>query len=698
MAMGEPLDVFDWVGATVAGKYRVEAVVAEGGFGVVYRAQHLGFDTPIALKCLKVPARLQGTERDKFLEAFVAEGKLLHQLSRATVGIVQAMDVGAETSPNGTWTPYLALEWLEGSTLEEDLAARAAAGLPGRTLTETIALLEPAARALAVAHERGIAHRDIKPANLFVTDLGGRRIVKVVDFGIAKVMTEVTSLTRALQATGASLQAFTPQYGAPEQFDRSRYGATGPWSDVFAFALVLVEVLSGRVALDGGDTTQLFIASVHPARRPTPRQCGVHVPDAIEAVMARAVAIEPRDRFHSAGEFWDALIEAAGRVSSHEAFAATALSPGLPQSNRTELAPPGSLRGATGSRSPSTTSPQVASAPGLIPPAPPMTKRVSRLPTIVLAVGGAALAGAAIAGLLALRPGRGGNDGATTIERATTSTGVLPASSFLPTPQVAPTTFAPRRIDGATVLGVAQPDTDVTSAWFDGFAVYRVTGNDDLPLLGAQHGCLSHGLVLCTALQWRRACDRAPAISKMKTWTSEIDPATREAVVHGGGTCATAADVPPDQADPTVAGLCCSRAVAVRGRDLDPVRARRTSERVSTIESATDTGNAKDLGAMFRDGARFFMMKAATRAQIISNYEDQFLKHPDLWMVHDSCECLPDDNNIESADCHKLTQQDGKVAIIVSRYSWDVRSGQLVALLDSRVLLGWGAFPSENGR
>src|ERR1019366_4338354 len=169
------------------------------------------------------------------------------------------------------------------------------------------------ARALGIAHERGIVHRDIKPANLFVTDLGGRRIVKVVDFGIAKVMTEVTSLTRALRATGASLQAFTPQYGAPEQFDRAAYGATGPWSDVFAFALVVVEVLSGRVALDGGDTTQLFISSVHPARRPTPRQCGVSVPDAVEAVMTRAVAIEPRDRFHSAGEFWDALVAAASR-------------------------------------------------------------------------------------------------------------------------------------------------------------------------------------------------------------------------------------------------------------------------------------------------------------------------------------------------------------------------------------------------
>ncbi|HEY6459179.1 MAG TPA: protein kinase, partial [Polyangiaceae bacterium] len=77
-------DPFGWVGATVAGKFRVDAFVAEGGFGVVYRALHVGFDARVALKCLKLPARLQGPERDRFLEAFLAEGRLLHQLSRST--------------------------------------------------------------------------------------------------------------------------------------------------------------------------------------------------------------------------------------------------------------------------------------------------------------------------------------------------------------------------------------------------------------------------------------------------------------------------------------------------------------------------------------------------------------------------------------------------------------------------------------
>jgi serine/threonine-protein kinase len=321
-------DPFGWVGATVAGKFRVDAFVAEGGFGVVYRALHVGFDARVALKCLKVPVRLQGAERDRFLEAFLAEGRLLHQLSRSTAGIVQALDVGAAVSPNGTWTPYLALEWLDGVTLDVELVDRARRGLPGRTLPEAVSLLDTAARALALAHEQGVAHRDLKPGNLFVAGVGGRRVCKVVDFGIAKVVADVSDLTRAMQETGTAIQAFTPQYGAPEQFDRAR-GATGPWTDVFAFALVLVEVLTGRPALDGADTTQLFVASMRPDRRPTPRACGLPVSDAVEQLFARALAVDPASRFPSIGPFWQGLVAESARVPAVDAHAATAMAPAV---------------------------------------------------------------------------------------------------------------------------------------------------------------------------------------------------------------------------------------------------------------------------------------------------------------------------------------------------------------------------------
>ncbi|WP_394849525.1 protein kinase [Pendulispora brunnea] len=300
-------DPFHWVGHVLEGRYAVEALVGEGGFAVVYRGRHTGLDEAVAIKCLKIPRKMAGEDRDRFLRSFVDEGKLLYRLSRGNASIVRSLDVGVATSPNGTWTPYLVLEWLEGRTLEDDLNLQRRKGL-ARTFAEACALLEPAARALGTAHAQGVAHRDIKPANLFLCTVDGKRTLKVLDFGIAKVIAESTDLRRAHEATGASLQAFTPRYGAPEQFDR-RFGATGTWTDVFALALILVEVVLGKPAMQG-EGVELFLMASNLHERPTLRAFGIDEGDAVERVLARALAVHPTDRYAHANAFWDALTAA----------------------------------------------------------------------------------------------------------------------------------------------------------------------------------------------------------------------------------------------------------------------------------------------------------------------------------------------------------------------------------------------------
>ncbi|XXX74077.1 bifunctional serine/threonine-protein kinase/formylglycine-generating enzyme family protein [Sorangium sp. So ce134] len=310
--MTEPSDdPFGLAGHTIEGKYRVAAVIGDGGFGVVYRGVHEGFGELIAIKCLKLPTSLDAAQRDALLETLRGEGRILHRLSRATSGIVQALDVGAFTTRAGVWVPYLVLEWLEGQTLGQYLRDRRDRGEAGMSIAEAIQLLSPAARALAVAHAHKVAHRDVKPANLFLTDVGGARTLKVLDFGIAKVLADHPTFTEALAATRQGPSAFTPRYGAPEQFNKAR-GATGPWTDVFALALIFVELVSGKRALEGDDPTQLYIASADPAVRPTLRARGLpDAPEAIERVLDKALSIEPKHRFTSAGEFWDALSAAA---------------------------------------------------------------------------------------------------------------------------------------------------------------------------------------------------------------------------------------------------------------------------------------------------------------------------------------------------------------------------------------------------
>ena len=303
-------DPFLLCGTTIANKYRVGAVVGKGGFGVVYRGVHTGFGEPIAVKCLRIDPSLEEDKRQQLLNRLQDEGRVLHRLSRLSNSIVQALDVGAVTTAGGQWVPYLVLEWLDGETLAEHLRKRREEGEAPYTVQQALKLLAPAAEALALAHQQKVAHRDVKPDNLYLTQVGGRRMLKVLDFGIAKVLSEQAHFTAAAAATKQQqATAFTPSYGAPEQFNKKR-GATGPWTDVFALALILVEMVSGERALSGDDATQLYIAAADPSSRPTPRYHGVEISDAVERVIAQALSVEPAERYQHAGAFWQALAAA----------------------------------------------------------------------------------------------------------------------------------------------------------------------------------------------------------------------------------------------------------------------------------------------------------------------------------------------------------------------------------------------------
>lgn len=337
MTERDPLGI---VGEIVAEKYKIERAVGEGGFAVVYRAEHTIWKKPVAIKFFSELSSVPIDQRDEMQQAFINEGALLTELSSQTAAIVQARDVGTYTTPEGRWMPYMVLEWLEGRSLEDVIVAETRAGRPTFTLAEVLRLLGPVAAALDVAHGRGIAHRDVKPPNIFVLGDDPRRgsvTVKILDFGVAKMITDNTQMKAALAKTGSNITSFTPQYGAPEQFSRS-YGATGPWTDVFALALVAVEMLVGRPALDGGDVVQLAFSAGNPEKRPTPRGLGADVGDAVEAVLAKALSVQCTARYARASEFWSAFEAAAAstRATAAEALSATMA---MPDSLRSAITP-----------------------------------------------------------------------------------------------------------------------------------------------------------------------------------------------------------------------------------------------------------------------------------------------------------------------------------------------------------------------
>ena len=311
-------DRFGIVGKVVARTYHVEEFVAEGGFGVVYKAHHKGFRATVALKCLKIPDALGPAEHATFLEQFRAEAEVMFRLSAQIPAIVRPLHVDAFHLPDKRLVPFMALEWLEGRTLDAIIARRQEKGRAGLELSKLATLLTPVAAALEQAHHfpgpKGlmtVVHRDMKPENLFVARVGGQDTAKVLDFGISKVKSAAGQLAGRVSQTGTDFVAFSPAYAAPEQWAPRTFGQTGKWTDVWGLALTMVEVAKGSEVVLGEMAAMMGII-LDPKHRPTPRSQGLQVSDEVEAIFTRALALDPRDRTQTVGEFWDALTAALG--------------------------------------------------------------------------------------------------------------------------------------------------------------------------------------------------------------------------------------------------------------------------------------------------------------------------------------------------------------------------------------------------
>jgi len=271
-------DVYGIVGTTQDRVFRIERAVGEGGFSVIYRALHTGFDAPVALKCLRLPEAAPIDQRT-IVQTFREEAQLLFRLSCSVPEVVRPLHVGTLAVP-GKVVPYLALEWLEGQSFDAILAARTAHGQAPMGIVKLVKLLTPVARALAKAHRFpcptgrvAVVHCDVKPENIVVCETPGECSVRLVDFGIAAV---VSCARNAVRGTRVAPYAFTPPYGAPEQWVPARFGDAGPHTDVWGLAMTMVEALAGRRPVDG-PIEQMRQRVLDPNVRPTPRTLGVTV-------------------------------------------------------------------------------------------------------------------------------------------------------------------------------------------------------------------------------------------------------------------------------------------------------------------------------------------------------------------------------------------------------------------------------------
>ncbi len=286
-------------GDVFAGRYRIDRSIGAGGMGAVFEAEHLETERRVALKVLLPHSLVSETARERFKQEARVAGKLRHP------HIVDVIDAGVDDITN---MPYLVMELLQG----EDLGSRIERVGP-MTAEETVALLAQIATALDVLHERSIVHRDLKPENLFLTWAeDGNRVMKLLDFGVAKVLAEGKSSAFTQDAQG------TPIYMAPEQFaEQIRISAA---TDIYALGMVAFTLLTGKhywgPEIERGMNVFMLarIAEGGPKEAPTRRAArqGATLPAAFDEWFAIVTAIAPGERYPTAGDAVEALADALG--------------------------------------------------------------------------------------------------------------------------------------------------------------------------------------------------------------------------------------------------------------------------------------------------------------------------------------------------------------------------------------------------
>ncbi|MFS8066498.1 MAG: serine/threonine-protein kinase, partial [Byssovorax sp.] len=265
-------------GEVLAGKYRIERVLGQGGMGVVVAAMHLQLNQRVAIKLL-----LQGATPE-VVERFLREARAAVRLKCQHVARV--IDVGA--LPDGA--PYMVMEYLEGNDLSQIVRGSGALSVP-----DAVEYLLHACEAIGEAHSIGIIHRDLKPANLFLTRAAdGTSTVKVLDFGISKTGESESSEGEGMSLTKTSAVLGSPLYMSPEQMKSAR--SADARSDIWSLGAILYELLTGGVPFNAMTFTELVLMANMEAPRPiaTIRN---DVAPGLEAAVLKCLAKRPEDRF-----------------------------------------------------------------------------------------------------------------------------------------------------------------------------------------------------------------------------------------------------------------------------------------------------------------------------------------------------------------------------------------------------------------
>jgi serine/threonine-protein kinase len=291
-------------GTIVARNLRLVRLLAEGGMGSVWIADHLGLKTQVAVKFIAESVVQDPTVKMRFEREATAAAQI------RSPHVVQIFDHGLADDR----IPYIVMELLEGESLGRRLDR-----LGALSPREAASIVGQVCRALSKAHANGVVHRDIKPDNIFLTDSDGELFVKVLDFGIAK-----RAADQPIGVTSTGMAVGTPLYMSPEQSVSAKDVTLS--TDLWAVAAVAYKCLTGRVPFQG-DTFGALCVIINRGVFPRPSTLREGIPQAFDAWFMKGLAVAPADRFVSARELADQFSAAAGFPPGVQVSVPSALPP-----------------------------------------------------------------------------------------------------------------------------------------------------------------------------------------------------------------------------------------------------------------------------------------------------------------------------------------------------------------------------------
>jgi serine/threonine protein kinase len=296
-------DTSPWqVNTVIRGRYKILALIGEGGMASVYKAHHQLLDELRALKVIK-----SELARDTlFVQRFKNEAIITRKLQHPNAVRVDDLDIAEDGRP------FISMELVQGESLKPLIQRTGALGV-----TQTLDLALQVCQALDAAHTLGLIHRDIKPDNIYLVPRGdGPPLVKVLDFGIARLKEEAPggAKLRGMTLTGTGVVIGTPEYMSPEQAMGKHGEQLDGRSDLYSLGVVMYRMLTGELPFKADTTVEMILHHIQTIPKPPQSRVGgrgLSIPDAVSAIVMRALEKDREKRFPSAASMAEAIRAAA---------------------------------------------------------------------------------------------------------------------------------------------------------------------------------------------------------------------------------------------------------------------------------------------------------------------------------------------------------------------------------------------------